>query len=245
VGTTVKSNRQNGDGFYRNRDPRELPLYSVPEAAHYLLIPPATLRSWVKGRYYPVRGGRRFFRPVIELPQKDSHLLSFVNLVEAHVLDAIRRQHEIALPKVRRGVDYLRKEFESRHPLADQKMETDGNNLFVQKLGQLINISEAGQLEMRELVSAYLHRLEWDSAGLASRLYPFTRKRASTEPRVIVIDPFISFGKPVLSGSGIPTAILAERYKAGESIDELAHDYGRSRLEIEEAVRCELVLEAA
>jgi len=121
VGTTVKSNRQNGDGFYRNRDPRELPLYSVPEAAHYLLIPPATLRSWVKGRYYPVRGGKRFFRPVIELPQKDSHLLSFVNLVEAHVLDAIRRQHEIALPKVRRGVDYLRKEFGSRHPLADQK----------------------------------------------------------------------------------------------------------------------------
>lgn len=39
---------------------------------------------------------------------------------------------------------------------------------------------------------------------------------------------------------GIPTAIIAERYKAGESIDQLADDYGRERLDIEEAIRCKL-----
>lgn len=56
----------------------------------------------------------------------------------------------------------------------------------------------------------------------------------------VVIDPRISFGRPVLAGSGIPTAVIAEQYKAGESVDELADDYGRKRLEIEEAIRCEL-----
>ena len=61
----------------------------------------------------------------------------------------------------------------------------------------------------------------------------------------MVIDPHISYGRPVLVGTGIPTAVVAERYKAGESIDELAEDYGRSRKEIEEANRCELCLEAA
>ncbi len=45
------------------------------------------------------------------------------------------------------------------------------------------------------------------------------------------------------SGTGIPTAISSA--KAGESMDELAEDYGRSRNEIEEAIRCELWLEAA
>jgi uncharacterized protein (DUF433 family) len=39
--------------------------------------------------------------------------------------------------------------------------------------------------------------------------------------------------------------VIAERYKAGESIDALADDYGRSRLEIEEAIRCELEVQAA
>ena len=41
-------------------------------------------------------------------------------------------------------------------------------------------------------------------------------------------------------GSGIPTAVIAERYKAGESIADLAEDYGEDPLNIEEAVRCEL-----
>ncbi len=44
---------------------------------------------------------------------------------------------------------------------------------------------------------------------------------------------------------GIPTAIIAERYKAGEAIGALADDYGRPTLEIEEAIRCELYTRAA
>src|SRR6266700_588307 len=107
-------------------DPRELPAYSLGEAAHYLRIPPATLRSWVRGRYYEIEGGKRFFKPVIELPDRELLALSFVNLVEAHVLDAIRREHNIPLPRTRCALDYVKREFASRHPLADQKFETDG-----------------------------------------------------------------------------------------------------------------------
>jgi len=68
----------------------------------------------------------------------------------------------------------------------------------------------------------------------------FTRKRELDEPRVVVIDPEVSFGKPVLVGTGIPTSTVAERYKAGESVDDLAEDYDLERAKIEEAIRCEL-----
>lgn len=71
-----------------------------------------------------------------------------------------------------------------------------------------------------------------------------TRLREQEDPKAVVIDPRISFGRPVLVGTGIPTFILAERYKAGESIDELADDYGCNRFQIEEAIRCELPLAA-
>jgi uncharacterized protein (DUF433 family) len=175
-------------------------------------------------------------------------LLSFVNLVEAHVLDvldALRREHEIPLQKVRKAILYLSQQLDSRHPLADQCFETDGVDLFIRQYGQLVNISRAGQLAMRKILEAYLRRVERDEAGVVARLYPFTRKRMLDDPKVIVIDPRISFGRPVLAGSGIPTAVVAERYKAGESVDELADDYGRKRLEIEEAIRCELDERAA
>lgn len=118
-------------------------------------------------------------------------------------------------------------------------------DLFIRHYGDLVNISQSGQLAMRKIVEAYLRRVEWGAAGVVARLYPFIHKRTPAEPKVIVIDPRISFGRPVLAGSGIPTAVIAERYKAGESIDQLADDYGRERLDIEEAIRCELDERAA
>lgn len=231
--------------FFPKQDIREMPAYGIVEAAHYLGIPTATLRSWVLGRYYPTGSGRKFFEPIVRIPDKEHRLLSFTNLVEAHVLSAIRRDYGIAFWKVRNALEYLKKRFPSRHPLADQSFETDGIDLFVEKFGQLINISKEGQVAMRAMLQVYLRRIERDSAGLPVRLYPFTRRRQPDEPRMIVIDPSISSGRPVLAGTGIATTIIAQRYKAGESIEELADDYGRQPSEIQEAIRCELWLEAA
>lgn len=225
-------------------DPRELPAYGIGEASHYLGIPLATLRSWVRGRHYPTEAGRRYFKPVISLPDPRFGSLSFINLVEAHVLEAIRRKHRIPLPKVRSAMDYVQRRFGSEHPLAKQKFETDGVDLFVSRFEDLIAASEGGQLAMRELIKVRLRRIEHDASGLAARLYPFTRQNGADQPKFVVIDPLISFGRPTITGTGITTSILAERYKAGDSMDALAEDYGCERAQVEEAVRCELALAA-
>lgn len=34
----------------RKADPRELPAYSISEAAHYLSVPAATVRYWATGQ---------------------------------------------------------------------------------------------------------------------------------------------------------------------------------------------------
>lgn len=44
----------------------------------------------------------------------------------------------------------------------------------------------------------------------------------------------------MIAETGIATSVLAERLKAGESIEYLAYDYNCDRLKIEEAIRCEL-----
>jgi uncharacterized protein (DUF433 family) len=225
-------------------DLRAAPAYGFAEAAHYLRIPVNTLRNWVHGWHYDTATGEKRSKPLIQLPQRGVPSLSFFNLVEAHVLDAIRREHCIPMDKVRKALDYVQKHFPSKHPLAEQRFETDGIQLFVSQFGNLISASEAGQLALREVLAGHLRRVEHDSSGLAMRLYPFTRKRTLDEPKIVVIDPRFSFGRPFLAGTGVPTNIIAERYKAGESIDDLADDYGCERPHIEEAVRCELALAA-
>lgn len=57
---------------------------------------------------------------------------------------------------------------------------------------------------------------------------------------LVVIDPRVSGGRPVIAGAGLATEVIAQRYKAGESIQELALDYDRPDTEIQEALRCEL-----
>ena len=108
-----------------------------------------------------------------------------------------------------------------------------------------MSVSQGGQLAVRELLRAHLRRIDRDDKGFPLRLYPFTRVDETEQPKNIVIDPFISFGKAVIAGTGVSTDIVAERFKAGESADELAQDYGCEREKIEEAIRCELNLAEA
>jgi uncharacterized protein (DUF433 family) len=232
------------DSLGRQRDPRTLATYTVGEAAHYLRIPFSTIRAWLHGTSYGVREGKRKFRRVIEPPDTTSPLLSFFNLAEAHVLRALRRDYHLPLRHVRRALDYVKDRFGCQRPLVEQRFQTDGVSLFIEQLGKLVDVSAQGQIVMRQVVEAHLERLEWEDR-LVVRLYPFTRSRDADSPKFVIIDPRYSFGKPALKNAGVATAVIAERYKAGDSIDQLARDYGCTSLEIEEGLRCELSVAAA
>jgi uncharacterized protein (DUF433 family) len=214
-------------------DRRELPAYAISEASHYLTIPVSTLRYWAAGR--PGESS-----PLIEASQPSPLVLSFRNLVELHVLGAMRREFQVTLPKVRSALEFLKRKFRVRHPLVTYEFETDGISLFVERYGHLINASLEGQEAMREVLQSSLKRIERDTSGIPIKLYPYTRNDWRASPSLVVIDPELSFGRPVIAGTGLATEVIADRYKAGESIRELAKDYGRSAEEVEEAIRCEL-----
>ena len=213
-------------------DPRDMPAYTVTEAAHYLNLPYSTVLYWSAGR-----GG---YKSLIPAASTHPTVLSFLNLVELHLLSAIRRKYTVSMPNVRAAIEYLEKTFNTNHPLLAKELETDGLDLFIRNYGQLINISKDGQSAMRHVMEAALKRIERDNNHIPIKLYPFTRPRIENAPSLIVIDPTISGGRPVISGTGLATETISERYKAGESIGELAYDYGREKFEIEEAIRCEL-----
>jgi len=230
--------------FKTTDDPRLVPAYTVAESAHYLRMPEETLRSWVVGRLYPVARQSKRSRPLIHLDDPRRQYLSFINIVEAHVLAAIRRRHGVKLPKVRNALDYVRRQFRVEHPLINQAFQTDGLDLFVERYGELINASREGQRAMKEIIGVYLKRIEWDARGLPIKLYPFTRDTQAeaapaSDPRVVVMNPTVSFGRPVIAGTGIPVSSIYERYKAGDSVADLAQDFRLEISAIEEAIRCE------
>jgi len=225
--------------IFNDRDLREMPAYGIPEAAGYLRLPVSTLRAWLLGQRYRVGEQPKFFKPVIDIADRKERQLSFINLVEAFVLAGIRREHEIPLPKVRKAVDYLRRTFNTTRPLAHEQFETDGIDLFVEKMGSLIGATQEGQIQMRDIIRDRLERVHRDPKGVPEKIVLFPARREKTESADVVIDPRLSFGRPVLDRFGVRTAILAERFDAGDDIDVLAREYSAPPEAIQNAIRCE------
>lgn len=248
--------------LYGGRDPRELPVYGPREAAACLNIPETTLLRWTVGHLG--------VGPVLTVDEGQRRL-SFFNLLEAFVIDELRRRSHFSLQELRRIIDELRSEYpQLRYPLAevDVSVAKEGPareydivsesgirfqkeskrrpraELFTQVPGEpLVNISGRGRnLVLTEVLRDFLKRVEKRPAEGVVRLYPFiTKDRNPDAPKTIAVDPTVAFGKPVIAGTGIPTAAVYQLFNAGDEIREIAEEYDRDPSEIEAAIRYESV----
>ena len=218
---------------------QEQPAYTVTETARHLGVPPSTIHYW--------NTAQDPYAALIRVPdtrQGEPMLLSFLNLAELHVLSTIRRRHTVPMQKIRTAIEYLRqhakRKIDELHPLTGEPLQTDDLDLFIKKFGALANTRVSGQTALREAMEAAFQRIERNRHGIPIRLYPFTHNSIDDAPSLVVIDPALSAGRPVISGTGLATEVITERYKAGESVRDLTKDYGRKEAEIEEAIRYEL-----
>jgi uncharacterized protein (DUF433 family) len=208
----------------------EEPAYGLSETAVYLKVPYNTLRYWLTGF------GKQL--PIIHPAASSPTRLSFLNLLECHALAGMRKIYNLKLPKVRTALRKVSEQFPQPHPLVNQVFLTDRKDLFIERMGKTINVSrEHDQLNL-DFYLMHLERVEIDSKGLF-RFFPFVVEPRSSEPKIIEINPMVGFGKPVIAGTGISTAIIASRFNARESVPALAEEYGCTPEQIEEAIRWE------
>lgn len=216
-------------------DTRDRPAYGLTEAVRYLKLPAATLRSWVVGREYPRGDSTARFKPLIRPASSQPLLLSFYNLVEAHVLRSLRTDHGVAIKQVREAIRYAEREFKIERLLLSKDLCTAAGQVFLDQYGKLTNLSASGQLAMRRMLEEHLKRVEWDDWKFPVRLYPYLSTEAGPQ-RPIAIDPAIAFGRPVILRAGVTTSAIAQRIDAGESVEDVAADYDLAPEEVEEAV---------
>jgi uncharacterized protein (DUF433 family)/DNA-binding transcriptional MerR regulator len=201
----------------------EVSNYSSAEAALYLRLKPQDVRRWLQeGLVRPQSGG-----------------VSFLNLLELHILKCLRKEFALPLQRIRRALDEYNQTENSDHPFLDPRMETDGIHLFLHDGGEYMNLNRPKQLGIPQILSTYLRRIDRLSDG-GLTFFPFIVGRDSDEPRTIQISPSIAFGRPVLADTGIATDVIAGRFKARDSISDLADEYGVSASVVEDAIRWEL-----
>jgi len=238
--------------IYGGRAPRELPLYSVQEAATYLGVPSSTLRAWVRGQSYRVKSGRRRFRPLIT--PHASGLLTFNNFVEAYVLASLTRTFDVPLPSVRKALAAIG----TRRPLLDTVLHTDGMSIFIEHLEEdhhaapvnpavdnvpdavprrrsLIDVSHGSQVAIREVLVDSLRRVDRDAAGSPMRVFPWLNRL--DESQVVSVDPRRAFGRPTVAGTSVTVDVIAARYAGGDSRTSLRKDYALSDDQLDDVLR--------
>lgn len=215
-------------------DRRDAPLYSFSAAARHLGIPARTLRHWIVGRSRSRRSRTVPAKPLIRAPA-GTGLISFNNLVEAHVLRAFRSEDAGRMAVTGTAIADAEKALGVDRLLLSDEMDPAGRDMILERLGELYEISHSVRLAIRRMLAASLQRLERDDDGLPVRLHPFA-PRGVPDNRTIVLDPVTAAGRSTVAGSRVATARLAARVDAGDEVEALAAEYGLDVARVVDAV---------
>jgi uncharacterized protein (DUF433 family) len=237
----------------------DVPLYSPWDAAHYLHLPAWTvialsgrgrphpewflLHAWRKWHHFDAINEtsipdfeefpRLSFRRIAELFVRGFATQAILQLGQAGEWkkDYWLRIHEMVWM-------VFEPYPEAESFFSEGYAETTINN-YVERFSSRVPTIQPDWL--RKLILRRLERVDVH-AGVPMRLYPFSREPADDSPRLIELNPQIRFGHPTVVGRGVPTDVMVERFRAGDSSAELADDYGISTSEVEEAIRYETLL---
>jgi uncharacterized protein (DUF433 family) len=137
---------------------------------------------------------------------------------------------------LRTALDYAESECNIKRLLLHPDLKTAAGTIFIERLGEIIDLGRSGQIVLKELLNAHLKRIDRDLTGLPLRLFPVNTARGIEGPKIIAVDPRIAFGRPIIAGKGVRTLTIVERLDAGEDRTAVAADYGLEEHEIDEAI---------
>ncbi len=212
-----------------------LPAYSFAEAARLVGTSAPTISRWYRG--YEVPGHR--MKPV--LPAERTGPLSYLELVEVAFVADFRRAG-VTLERLRQAHEYCRLMFKSEHPFAQHSFKTDGVHVLAQFMEHqggrstrakfLIAADQGGQLVWSPAMQQRLDQFDYEQ-NIALRWHPRGRSN------IILIDPRIAFGAPIIGETGVATWVVKGRYEAGESLQEIEDDFDVPQPQLEAALKFE------
>jgi uncharacterized protein (DUF433 family) len=218
-----------------------VPLYTLAEAGRALDVPAATFQTWARGyvRHVPGRPDVKGEAIVTDLHMTPgSPTVPFIGVAEGLVLAAIRRQG-VPLQRIRPALTVLQRELGIEHALASRRLYTDGAELLFDyanstgdETARELVVVRRGQRVFSDVVESYLKRITFAGDGFAERLELPQYATSS-----VIVDPRFGFGQPTFVHGRARVADALSRFWAGESLEEVAEEFGVPATELEDAVR--------
>jgi len=139
---------------------------------------------------------------------------------------------------VREALEVAESKFGVQRLLISEQLRFDAGRMFLDHYGTVSELTRSEQISIRGLLDAYLKRIDFGDAGLPKDFYPMERISESGR-KLILVSPFVSFGRAVIKRLGVSTHVISDRLNAGESEESIMNDYGLEREELGEATAYE------
>ncbi|MFG1804420.1 DUF433 domain-containing protein [Micromonospora carbonacea] len=204
-------------------------LLTPADTARYLGIPRSTMYSWLAEK----AAGAPLVHTVPPA-KRGWPSVPFVAVIEAYVLRSLR-ELKLGKDKIRDVAAEIRNVLGNPYGLADRRIATDGIDVFVHYMDtDELARADDRQMPIREVISDYLNYIVWEPsdaypARLRLRQYPDTAQ--------VVIDPRFGWGAPVVARTKVPVEAVVGMWRAGESSETVADEYGLTVDEVEAVVR--------
>ena len=133
--------------------------------------------------------------------------------------------------------------YQIEHPFCTLRFVTDGHCIFDDKgtgdRDGMVDLAR-GQRVFPTVIKPFLKELQFaKDAGTLESWWPLGKNRQ------VVLNPALSFGQPIVAIGNVPTEVLFNAVKAGQSPQEVAHWYEVPLQSVRDATRFEQSLLAA
>jgi uncharacterized protein (DUF433 family) len=207
-------------------------LFTLRETATFLDVPKSTVHWWARSQdvkhplitCFPSRGRQA--------------TVPFIGFAEAFVLSSFRRAG-VPLQRIRPAVEALEREIGVEHALASKRLYTDGAEVlfdYANKSGERkvmeLTVVRTQQRQFTDVVKGYLRRIQYGRDGWADSVRLPTYEHAE-----VIVDPRVAFGLPLVVHGGARVEDLVDRFRAGDSVSDIATDFSVPPEEVEDVIR--------
>lgn len=193
--------------------PYNYPLYYYAEVARLADISIYRVHRWLKGYEYSYESRRIKQPPIFKKRERLSEGSSYASFYDLIDLLFVKRflDRGISLQKIRKALKEAEEVLGASH-FAHQVFFTDDRNIFLkikERGGAIIELLSCGQWAIRPFIEELGHLIEFDDITKSvCRWYP------PEGDRLVVLDPWVSFGRPIIVQKGITTESIYDLYLA-------------------------------
>ena len=196
-------------------DQYNVPMYYAAEIARLVNISRYRVHRWLEGYVFTLDSGRRRQEPVVQKEWRDLDYPNYASFLDLVDLLFVKRflDYGISLQKLRKALEEAKAILGTNH-FARQSFFTDGKKicLAVKDEGDaILELLSGGQWVISKIIKQLAHQIDFDkTTKLARRWFP------DEGNRLVVLDPLISFGRPIIAKKGITTENIFDLYIAEE-----------------------------